>query len=153
MAALTLNNPPRRDSQKAVISSTSAKLIKVQSLYSSTSSNPPNASKKKKKLLSSIRESLNIKLIRKFNIFWPEHIFFLSCQMSLGRLCSASQSEATGGEKAPAGAMIVEFGPVLASGPITQLTCLLTRRPYLCCTACSAPGCLYSWGLFAKSKC
>lgn len=53
--------------------------------------------------MSSIRESLNIKLIRKFNIFWPEHIFFLSCQMSLGRLCSASQSEATGGGEGSCG--------------------------------------------------
>ena len=49
-------------------------------------------------------------------------------------------------------AVTVKLSPVLASGPIRQLTCLLTRSPYLCRTAFSAPGCLYSWGPCAESK-
>lgn len=47
-------------------------------------------------------------------------------------------------------AVIVEFSSVLTSGPITQLTCLLTRSHYLCRTAFSLPGCLHSWGLLCK---
>lgn len=47
MPALTLNNLPRRATQKAVISSTSVKLIKVKSPVSSASSLPPNSFKKK----------------------------------------------------------------------------------------------------------
>ena len=46
-------------------------------------------------MLSSIQESLNIKLIRKFNIFWPGHIFFFSVVSNVTR--SALFREPIGG--------------------------------------------------------
>lgn len=131
MPVLTLNNPPRRATQKAVISSTSVKLIKVKSLVSSTSP-------QKRYHLS---RKLKIFLITGFNAF-------LACPHTpRGQISFAvfrSQSQATG--EASREALCVGFSPVLTSGPLTQLTCLLTRSPYLCHMALSVPGCRYSWG-------
>lgn len=115
-----------------------------QSAVSLLLSNPLNGSK----TVVIYPRKLNIKFIIKFNIFWPEHIFCSVKCHSIAVFCG--QSEATG-ERCSV-PVSVEFSPVLASGPITQLTCLLTRSPFLRRTAFSMPGCLYSWGLFPESK-
>lgn len=137
MPALALNNPPRRDSQNAVISSTpSAKLIKVHSLISSTSSNLPNALK-----------TVVIKT-QKFKHEPPDFLstFFPGVSDVIGSPRSAAN------QKPPPPALIVGFTPVLASVPITQLTCLLTRSPYLCGAGVGPPGCPLLPGTFAKRK-
>lgn len=126
----------------AVISSTSVKLIKVQPLFSSTSSQPPHDSE----TLVIHPGKLNNNLINQTQCVLARACS-PSCQMSFDYCVGAVQFEAWGAGRLPGGGGggHVELSPILASGPITQLTCLLTRSPYLCCTALSVPGCLYSW--------
>lgn len=147
MPAFTLNNPPRRLSESCYLLHKCEVNQSAVSLFPpSMFSNPPNGSKNSP---SPIQETQNIKLITVFNVFWLEHI-------SRGVKCHSNavfRRPIGSHAGALAGAVIAEFSPVLASGPITQLTCLLTRSPYLCRAAFSVPGCLYSRGLFAKSKC
>lgn len=125
--ALTLNNPPKRDSQEAVIASTSVKLIKVQSpLYVSQSFKGSNAL---------VFWSKNNKVIILVSAFAPERdILHVKCHLTGAQLRSAANQEPRG--RLPQGC--VDLGPVLAAGPITQLTRLLTSR-YLCCTAITVP--------------
>lgn len=135
MPALALGNPPRRDSQRAVISSASAKLIKAHPLISSTSSNPPKRLEKRKIRQHARRFRAAPRRGNRKQRRPPRHVFPPECQMPLDRrVCQPIRSSAPSSR-------------VLAAVPIKQLTCLLTRSPYLCCTAAGLPGCPSLWGL------
>lgn len=130
MPALALDNPPRRDSQRAVISSASAKLIKAHPLISSTSSNPPKSFEKRK---YGCRQHADVPELHRAEETKSNAgrlgALPLECQMPLDRRVRQPIRK------------LRPFIPVLAAVPIKQLTCLLTRSSYLCCTAAGLPGC------------